>query len=140
MVAFISYTRLLIDVASNRKLLVRILERKGLQCDQAADGLDAIAAVKENGLDYYDIIFMDSIMPNVCGPDAAQTLRSMGYSHPLIGVTGNALESDIADFEQAGVDLVLPKPVRVELLDKLLEYVRDGVTYNLKDWLTGKGY
>ena len=114
----------LIDVAANRKLLIRILERKGLSCDQAIDGSEAIEIVTEKGINYYDIIFMDSIMPNLCGPDATESLRAMGCSNLIIGVTGNALDTDIAVFEQAGVDLVIPKPVRVDILDKVLDYCR----------------
>ncbi len=133
----------LIDVAANRKLLIRILERKGLLCDQASDGSEALHMVTEKGIDYYDIIFMDSIMPNLCGPDATESLRAMGCSNLIIGVTGNALDSDIAMFEQAGVDLVIPKPVRVDILDKVLEYCHfdhslDRMT--LKQYIVSCGY
>ncbi len=54
----------MIDVLSNRKMLDMILKRKGFSnTEQCADGLEAVALVKEKGLDYYDLIFMDSSMP-----------------------------------------------------------------------------
>ncbi len=105
-------------------MLDMILQRKGLRCDRVSDGSQAILLVKERGVDYYDIIFMDNIMSMVCGPDAAQTLRSLGYKNLIIGVTGNAMDSDISSFEEAGADMILTKPLRVNLLDKVLEYVR----------------
>jgi DNA-binding response OmpR family regulator len=46
----------------------------------------------------------------------------MGYNHLVIGVTGNALDSDVAEFEKAGADMVLTKPVNMGALEKLLKY------------------
>ena len=46
----------------------------------------------------------------------------MGYRHLIIGVTGNALDIDVLHFEQLGADLVLAKPLRLELLTKVLDY------------------
>jgi CheY-like chemotaxis protein len=46
----------------------------------------------------------------------------MGYKGLIIGVTGNTMDSDIAEFENNGADLVLPKPIKPELLNKLLDY------------------
>ncbi len=48
---------------SNRKMLDMILKKKGYQCDQCVDGDDAVKTVEKKGMDYYDVIFMDSVMP-----------------------------------------------------------------------------
>ena len=45
------------------------------------------------------------------GPQAAQRMRAMGVSTPIIGVTGNVLPKDIQAFEDAGADMVMGKPV-----------------------------
>lgn len=110
------------DVLSNRKMLDMTLRRKGFVCDQAVDGEEAVKRVQEKGIDFYDIIFMDSVMPVMCGPDAARMLRELGYKNLLIGVTGNAMDIDVAEFELAGADTVLTKPMRVEALTKVLEF------------------
>ncbi len=52
-----------LDVLSNRKMLEMLLKRKGYACDQSVHGQDAIDHVLQYGFDYYDIIFMDSVMP-----------------------------------------------------------------------------
>ncbi len=101
-----------------------ILKRKGLSCEQAADGSEAVALVKEKGLEYYDLIFMDSIMPILSGPQASEQLRTMGYSRLIIGVTGNAMDIDIREYEDAGADMILTKPVRMDILNKVLEFCR----------------
>ncbi len=113
-----------LDVLSNRKMLAMILNRKGLPCDQAADGGEVLSQIEDKGLDYYDIIFMDSIMPVMSGPEAATKLRALGFSKLIIGVTGNAMDCDIKDYEDAGADMILTKPVRVDMLDKVLSYCR----------------
>ena len=46
-------------------------------------------------------------MPIMNGPQTAIQLRKLGYQHLIIGVTGNALDIDILEFEQAGRYLLL---------------------------------
>ena len=113
-----------IDVLSNRKMLQLLLKKKGLDGDQAAHGQEAVELMRQHGLEHYDIIFMDSVMPVMTGPEAAKTLRSLGYQKLIVGVTGNAMDVDIVDFETAGADIVLTKPLRLEMLTKVLEYAR----------------
>lgn len=54
---------IILDVLSNRKMLQLILKKKGYECDQCADGEDAVKAMTVKGLDYYHLILMDSVMP-----------------------------------------------------------------------------
>lgn len=51
------------DVLSNRKMLDMILRKKGFVCDQCADGAEAVSMVGQKGVDFYDMVFMDSVMP-----------------------------------------------------------------------------
>lgn len=103
-------------------MLEMILKRKGFVCEQSSDGFEAVELVKSKGINYFDIIFMDSVMPIMCGPDAAKIIRALGYSKLLIGVTGNAMDLDIVDYESAGADLVLTKPMRMDALSKVIEF------------------
>ena len=52
-----------VDVLSNRKVLAAILRKKGVEADLCENGLECLEAVKNKGLSYYDIIFMDNQMP-----------------------------------------------------------------------------
>jgi len=54
--------------------------------------------------------------------EATRRLRAFGYPHLIIGVTGNALEEDVADFIAAGADSVILKPVSVHQINHILEY------------------
>jgi CheY-like chemotaxis protein len=53
-----------LDVLSNRKLLALLLNKKGLlSITFAENGQIAIQIIQEQGLDKFDIIFMDNTMP-----------------------------------------------------------------------------
>ena len=41
----------------------------------------------------------------------------------MVGLTGNAMDEDILEFLDAGVDLVMAKPLRASELDALLQFV-----------------
>ncbi len=45
------------------------------------------------------------------GPSATKAIRALGYAGKIYGLTGNALQSDIDVFVNAGADLVLTKPL-----------------------------
>ena len=57
------------------------------------------------------------------GVEATNCIRQLGYDKMIIGLTGNALEEDVVEFEAAGADFVLSKPLKMELLDSLLEFI-----------------
>ena len=210
------------DVSANRKLLSRLLEKKGHICDQAEDGQVAITKVKTSWEEYhlnakngtsksknssstdtsspgndeqqqqqqyngttattdngsngflYDVILMDYEMPVVNGPTSVRTMKQelpeyfLLQSPPpptrppptrlpppsqnlkkknkkkmtvvknnnnddddkkengkkkrcvVIGVTGNVLPEDVDWFQQCGADHVLPKPLELSSLERLL--------------------
>jgi hypothetical protein len=43
------------------------------------------------------------------GPEAARKLRDEGYSNMVVGVTGNALDTDVAEYIAAEAGIVLGK-------------------------------
>ena len=50
-------------------------------------------------------------------------MREKGFQNLVVGVTGNVMEDDIAEFLAAGADLVLPKPLKIQTLDRLLQFI-----------------
>jgi CheY-like chemotaxis protein len=68
----------------------------------------------------YDVVLMDSCMPKMDGPQAAIQMREMGFEGPIIGITGNPV-SDFSEFQSAGADLVLSKPINKTDLVAALE-------------------
>ena len=48
-------------------------------------------------------------MPRMCGPEACKKMRDVGFAGLIIGLTGNALEQDIAEYMAQGASAVLKK-------------------------------
>ena len=119
-----SYQLLIVDDSPlNRKMLQKIFRAAGHICDEAEDGVIAIAKVKEMMLSdakAYTAILMDFVMPNMDGPTATMEIRALGYTAPIFGVTGNTLDSDIDYFLESGANKVFPKPLDVNIFENAI--------------------
>lgn len=112
------------DVDSNRKLLVMLLKRKGITSHQANDGLLCLEYVDKNP-NYFDVIFMDNMMPNMIGTEAIATLRQRNYEGIIIGLTGDAMDEDVENFMSSGADIVMVKPLSVPQLNLILSHLSE---------------
>ena len=117
------------DSTANRKMLIRLLELGGHQCTEANDGIPAVREIslmllKRNKDDVihtqYDAVLIDSSMPKMCGPVAIAEMRALGFTGAIIGITGH---HDTSEFDAAGVDLVMFKPVKLKQLKEGLSSV-----------------
>jgi signal transduction histidine kinase/FixJ family two-component response regulator len=104
------------DWEVNRQLLTVFLRDAGLEVVTADNGvtgvkaaMDALAIGKP-----YDVILMDMQMPEMDGYEAASTLRSKGYTNPIVALTAHAMSDDRAKCLAAGCSDYLSKPVRRE--------------------------
>ncbi|CAB9527495.1 Autoinducer 1 sensor kinase/phosphatase LuxN (Partial), partial [Seminavis robusta] len=117
------------DVMSNRKMLVRLLERAGHTCDTATNGEAAIRAVEgdigavieDRNHVPFDCILMDYEMPIMNGPDATERIRDLGFGGLILGVTGNVLAEDTDHFLSKGADEIIAKPVKIAKLQESWE-------------------
>lgn len=101
------------DVAMNRKMMRRRLEQEGMVVEEADDGDVAVAmieAVMNGTRERFDVVTLDNVMPRMTGVAAVRKLRSLGYAGLVVGVTGNALDEDIAEFKEGGAHHVFTKP------------------------------
>eukprot|EP00536_Pseudo-nitzschia_multiseries_P006328 jgi/Psemu1/255303/estExt_Genewise1Plus.C_1330004 len=116
------------DAPMNRKLLTRLLLKRGHHVDMAEDGMQAYERVKEEMKEgrRYDTILMDFQMPVMDGPTATQQIRMEGCDSFIVGITGNVLPQDVEHFKFCGADGVLGKPFQVEELESM--WVEYGVT------------
>jgi signal transduction histidine kinase len=113
------------DVASNRKLLDMLLKRyEGIYVETACCGQDAINTISSKP-NYFDIIFMDNIMPDMSGLEVSKVLRNNClYTNLLIGVTGNVMDDDLHEFIVAGADAAYPKPMKIKIIERILNHCR----------------
>lgn len=68
----------------------------------------------------YDVILLDDHMNRMNGSEAVKILRWCGYNGLIIGLSGCALQEDLAVFCEAGVDYALPKPFVVDDFIRIL--------------------
>ena len=109
------------DATSNRKVLCRLLTNAGYVCGQAEHGQQCVEMMQASATgSQYDLILMDFEMPVLNGPLATKRLRELGYTTPVIGVTGNVLPADTDFFLSHGANFVLHKPVTMSQLQATL--------------------
>jgi CheY-like chemotaxis protein len=119
------------DSPMNRKMLMLHLKGFGIvHVTQACNGLEAVRAVEERLTDVveeccdkrlFDIIFMDCNMPVMGGNEATSKIRELGYSGPIVTVTGNGLPEDVREIMACGSSQVLVKPVKADDVESVLE-------------------
>jgi len=69
---------------------------------------------------------MDHMMPKMDGIEATKLLREMGYSHPVVALTANALTGHAEFFLKNGFDDFVSKPIDVRQLNVTLNrFIRD---------------
>lgn len=108
------------DDAGNRMILCRMLERLGCEITRAVNGEQAVRHAKAG---VAKIVFMDLNMPGMDGYEAIRLIRAEPDLAGLcvVAVTGDVTASARDACDQAGFDMVLAKPVRMEALAALLE-------------------
>jgi signal transduction histidine kinase/DNA-binding response OmpR family regulator/HPt (histidine-containing phosphotransfer) domain-containing protein/PAS domain-containing protein len=108
------------DNATNQKLALRLLERVGYQADVAANGFEALTALKRQP---YDVVLMDVQMPEMDGLTATRHIRrelAEAQQPRVIAMTANAMQGDREMCLAAGMDDYVSKPIRIEELVEAL--------------------
>ena len=122
-------TRLLLveDNQVNQEVALGILEGLNLNADIAANGEEALAALKSSYKEQpYQLILMDCQMPVMDGFEAAQAIRQ-GQAGDLykeviiVALTANAMKGDRERCLQVGMTDYLAKPIEPELLNQVLK-------------------
>jgi len=115
------------DNLTNRKLVVKILEKHGYQPVLAENGAEALEIFNQQNV---DLILMDVQMPVMNGLEATRILRKMetaGRHTPILALTAHAMEGDHERCLEAGMDDYLSKPIQsADLLRKIQELLASG--------------
>jgi signal transduction histidine kinase/ActR/RegA family two-component response regulator len=111
------------DNAVNQLVVDSILRSAGIQPEIVADGTEALARVASDKT--WDVIFMDSEMPNMDGFEATRRIREMeknsGHRSWIITLSAHASQEHIQRARDAGADDYLNKPVaRQQVIQALL--------------------
>jgi signal transduction histidine kinase/ActR/RegA family two-component response regulator/HPt (histidine-containing phosphotransfer) domain-containing protein len=109
------------DVAFNLVVAKGLLSLYRLDIVTCQSGKEAIELVRQQ---YFDLIFMDHMMPEMDGIEATKRLRKMGdwlADAPIIALTANAIVGMKELFLKNGFDDFLSKPIEINKLHKIME-------------------
>ncbi len=113
------------DVKINRKLIRNVLEYSPFTFFEAEDGEEAIKIAMQY---HHDLIFMDLIMPEMNGYEAAQKIKNQEVTKtiPIIALTASFLKTNVMKSYESIFSDYLFKPLNLadlhESLKKFLNY------------------
>lgn len=112
------------DNIVNQKLASRLLENQGHEVVVAADGSQALRALKT---ETFDLILMDAQMPVMDGFETTASIRELekktGGHIPIIAMTAHAMVGDRQRCLAAGMDAYLAKPIHSNELFETIDTV-----------------
>ena len=113
------------DSEINCKLIIKILNKAGLNCDLSVDGQKALELFKTKN---YDLVLMDCEMPIMDGHTTTKEIRKFegtAKHTPIIAMTANVLNADREKCYESGMDDYISKPLDInKLLLKISKYIK----------------
>jgi CheY-like chemotaxis protein len=99
-----------------------VLERHGYRTLVAADEVEALAVFARDS-DAIDAVLTDIDMPQMGGATLIRTLCRLRPGLPVIASTGQSEGVDLAKLKEIGVNSILKKPFKAEILLRALDTV-----------------
>ena len=109
------------DNPVNQKVCGLMLGKAGYTFEVAANGREAIQALDRGR---FDLLLLDCQMPEMDGFAAARAIRTRSGPDarmPIVALTANVMSGERERCLDAGMDDYLAKPIRPEVLGKMLE-------------------
>ncbi|WP_041524039.1 response regulator [Gilvimarinus agarilyticus] len=121
------------DLRDIRMLIGHFVKMTGAEVSYAQNGaeaLDRISAQKQQDKPY-DLVLMDIHMPVMGGHEAAQSLRQVDHTTPLVALTAAHMKGDMDACLASGFNAYLSKPVdQGQLHTLLLRYLEVSAALN----------
>lgn len=105
--------------------IAKMLRQMGVRSEWTVSGKEALDFFEKSQPGYFDVIFMDIMMPHLNGLDATRAIRALNRHDaqeiPIIAVSANAFAEDIIESHLAGMDDHLAKPLDEEIMISTLK-------------------
>ena len=106
------------DDAASLSLFLAMFGRLGVEVDTVSHAEEALDLLRKN---HYSVVFLDLVMPGMSGIDMTRAVRfgDAGEHNRdvlLIAVTAMAMREDREHAIEAGVNSVLVKPIRFDVI------------------------
>lgn len=123
------------DTSANRKVVLRVLSKRGHEIKVAHNGREAVEMFRH---EEFDVVLMDVQMPSMDGLQATEAIREHeNFSGrrsriPIIAMTAHAMRGDREKCIAAGMDDYLSKPIDIRELVRVVE--RHGGAAASEEW------
>ncbi len=97
----------------------RMLEKMGITVTTANNGLEAVEQASQQR---FDLILMDMQMPEMNGIEATRKIRETDPETPIVALTANVMKKHREQFEQAGSNGLIGKPIDRDELRRVLKH------------------
>lgn len=109
------------DEQSIRRTLREILEFEKYKVDEAADGLECLARVKQES---YDVIILDIKMPRMDGMETLEKIQLLAPDTPVVMISGHAsIDTAVEAVKKGAFDFIAKPPD----LNRLLITIRNAM-------------
>jgi len=109
------------DNKLNQMVAEKFLKSMGISVEIAGNGLEAVRSLKEKN---FDAVLMDIQMPEMDGYETTRYIRQNMNDHkqniPILAMTAHALIGEEKKCFDAGMDDYITKPLRKEMLERIL--------------------
>lgn len=108
------------DEVSLRDLLKRFFNSRGLDVDLACDGREALDMFNANT---YDLVLTDLQMPRLDGLQLLAAIKDVKPKVPVVIISGYGDAETVVRALKGGAENFLAKPIKIELLHKVIEQI-----------------
>lgn len=114
------------DHEDNRELIARLLTHLGLNVFAVANGKEAVEACQNSR---FDLVLLDIQMPVLDGIGALKQLKLSGFTQPIVAITANTMQHEVASYLEQGFSDHIKKPIEQ---DNFISTLKKYVSYDSK--------
>ena len=107
------------DNELNMEIAKFIIENEGANVTCATNGKEAVDIYKKSP-EFFDIILMDIMMPEMDGYEATKVIRSFDQQIPIVAMTANAFTEDKMKAKKSGMNAHVAKPLDKDRLIRVI--------------------
>ncbi|NQZ78182.1 MAG: response regulator [Ekhidna sp.] len=113
------------DSSVIQNLTKKILSQLNYEISSVKNGQQVLDLLEK---DNFDLVLLDIHMPVMDGMECAKKVRSMEGSNqqiPIVAITGNANNYTMENFEEAGINAFIPKPLNYDSVVEMVKKYTD---------------
>ena len=108
------------DESINRRIIVAMLEKLGLQAEATANGVEGLKAIAINN---FDLVILDMIMPEMDGLEVYKRILEIPDRPKVLMMSGVELDGELLEIVDNKQTFFTQKPVKLNKMSSLLAQI-----------------